>query len=146
MNNVDYKNELLNMVNNLGKDKKFWNRIEGTDNKNSKSNFNKKSFSKDNKNKGDGPIGSNNLRNVANICQNADCYQEVKLYIQYKVGKGNGWDERLSDGRVFGHAVIEDMDRIYKDHNKKDIDALKMISLYFGYLYWKKRAIESGEY
>ena len=125
---IDYKKEIIGMVNKLGEDKNFWDRIKD---------------SKTYKNK-EGKLGSSNIRSVANICQNADCYEEVKLYIEYKIGKGNGWDDTLTNKKRFGEAVIEDMEKVYKMVNGNDKEALKIISLYFGYLFWKKAAIEKG--
>jgi glycine betaine/choline ABC-type transport system substrate-binding protein len=130
MEKINYKKEIIGMVNELGEDKKFWNRMNES-----------KSF----KNK-EGKLGSSNIRSVANICQNADCYEEIKLYIEYKIGKGNGWDDTLTNNKKFGQAIIEDMDKIYEMVNKDDKKTLKIVSLYFGYLYWKKTAIEKGNF
>ena len=66
------------------------------------------------------------------------------MYIKYKIAKGNGWEKKLTNGKIFGEAVIEDMEKIYSDYNKNDENALKMISLYFGYLYWKRYSIEKS--
>lgn len=128
METINYKKEIIGMVEELGKDKVFWNRMNES-----------KSF----KNK-EGKLGSSNIRSVATICQNADCYEEVRLYIEYKIGKRNGWDDFLSNKKMFGQAVIEDMDKIYEMVNKDDKETLKIVSLYFGYLFWKKTAIEKG--
>lgn len=128
MQTADYKKEIISMVENLGNDKNFWESIK----------YDKRG--RETKN-----LGSSNIRSVANICDNADCYEELRLYIEYKIGKGNGWDGKLSNNEVFGRAVIKDMDKIYSDVNKDDKEALKWISLYFGYLYWKKAAIEKGK-
>lgn len=130
MEKINYKKEIIGMVNELGEDKKFWNRMNES-----------KSF----KNK-EGKLGSSNIRSVANICQNADCYEEIKLYIEYKIGKGNGWDDTLTNNKKFGQAIIEDIDKIYEMVNKDDKKTLKIVSLYFGYLYWKKTAIEKGNF
>lgn len=130
MEKSNYKKEILSMVEKLGEDKVFWNRMKES-----------KSF----KNK-EGKLGSSNIRSVATICQNADCYEEIRLYIEYKIGKGNGWDDTLSNKEKFGQAVLEDMDKIYEMANEDDKETLKILSLYFGYLYWKKTAIEKGNF
>lgn len=127
MEKINYKKEIIGMVEELGKDKVFWNRINQS-----------KSFNKE------GKLGSSNIRSVSTLCQNADCYEEIRLYIEYKIGKGNGWDDTLSNSKKFGQAVIEDMDKIYKMTNRDDKETLKIVSLYFGYLFWKKTAIEKG--
>lgn len=128
MEKVNYKKEIIGMVEELGKDKEFWNRINQ---------------SRDYRNK-EGKLGSSNIRSVATVCQNADCYEEIRLYIEYKIGKGNGWDDTLSNKKKFGQAVIDDMDKIYEMAGRDDKETLKIVSLYFGYLFWKKTAIEKG--
>ncbi|GEA30794.1 hypothetical protein [Clostridium diolis] len=128
MEKVNYKKEIIGMVEELGKDKEFWNRINQ---------------SRDYRNK-EGKLGSSNIRSVATVCQNADCYEEIRLYIEYKIGKGNGWDDTLSNKKKFGQAVIDNMDKIYEMAGRDDKETLKIVSLYFGYLFWKKTAIEKG--
>jgi len=128
MEKINYKKEIIGMVEELGKDKAFWNEI-------------KRSIDYRNK---EGKLGSSNIRSVSTLCQNADCYEEIRLYIEYKVGKGNGWDDVLSNKKKFGQAVIEDMDKMYEMASKDDKETLKIVSLYFGYLFWKKTAIEKG--
>lgn len=122
MGENDYKKELIEMVNRLGSNDDFW-KEEGN-------------YKKDKK------PGASNIVSIANICENADCYQEVKLFIEYKIAKGNGWDTTFEGNKKFGEVVIEDMDKIYEEVNRDDKEALKRISLYFGYLYWKKSYIE----
>lgn len=104
----------------------------------SKNNMNKDYRNKDEK------LGASNIRSVANICENADCYQELKLYIQYKIGKGNGWDKPLNNSLTFGQAVLNDMDEIYNEAGKDDDEAIRRIALYFGYMYWQKVSIEKS--
>ena len=125
---INYKKEIIGMVNKIGSYDKFWTRIN-------------QSRTPSNK---EGNLGSSNIRSVATICQNADCYEEVRLYIEYKIGKGNGWDDTLTNSKKFGQVIIEDMDKIYEMVNKDDKETLKIVALYFGYLFWKKTAIEKG--
>lgn len=94
--------------------------------------------------KNDQDLGSSNIRSVANICENADCYEEFKLYIKYKIAKGNGWDKIFKNNMNFGQVVLKDMDEIYIEAGKDDEEALRRISLYFGYLYWEKSSIEKS--
>lgn len=135
MEQINYKKEIIRMVNELGEDKEFWDEIN-----------NKKSRNGKPLKRSEGALGSSNIRSVAAACEKADCYEEIRLFIQYKIGKGNGWEYKLSNNEVFGKAVIKDMDKIYEMANKNDKEALKIISLYFGYLFWKKTAIEKGEF
>lgn len=133
----DYKKELIKMVNELSIDKEFWENMKG--------------YKRAGK---EGKLGSSNIRSVAGICENAECYEEVRLYIEYKIGKGNGWNERIKVKesnnklipKVFGRAVIEHMDRIYHDFDGDDRESLNAMSLYFGYMFWRKVAIENGDY
>lgn len=121
------KKELIEMVNVFGGDQEYWE---------------KKEKEAEDRNKRNDKLGSSNIRAVANICSNTNCYEELKLYIEYKIAKGNGWNEKAVGDKNFGQVVIENMDRIYKDNDDNDVAALKQIGLYFGYLYWKKASIE----
>lgn len=88
-------------------------------------------------------IGSNNIRQLAVLALNADCYEEFKLFIQYKTVKGNGWEAFFDTKNKikFGDVIISYLDKIYEASNKNDKEALNNISRFFGYLYWKKRII-----
>lgn len=121
------KKQLINMVNEFGGDETYWDR---------------KAKEPEDRSKRNEKLGSSNIRAVANICSNTNCYEELKLYIEYKIAKGNGWNEKAVGDKNFGQVVIENMDRIYKDNDENDAEALKQIGLYFGYLYWKKASIE----
>ncbi|MBE6051099.1 MAG: hypothetical protein E7214_10725 [Clostridium sp.] len=126
-----FKKDLINRVKIFGGDKEYWTKMKNNENSNDKNIKSK-------------PVSSN-IRSVANICNNADCYLEVRLYIEYKISKGDGWNEPVNKQKNFGQVVIDDMDSIYDDVNHDDTEALKRISLYFGYLYWQKAAIEKGK-
>lgn len=116
---------LLKYVNEIGDNQKFW------DAKYKRSNDT-------NKNK----IGSNNIRELATLALNADCYEEFRLFIKYKTAKGNGWDAHFNNnGEKFGDVIIKYIDKIYEASNKDDKEALRNIGRFFGYLYWKKRII-----
>lgn len=117
---------LIKYVNEIGNKKEFWEaRYKNT-----------KSTNKD-------KIGSNNIRELAVLALNADCYEEFKLFIQYKTVKGNGWESYfdLQNKKKFGDIIISYLDKIYEASNKNDKEALNNISRFFGYLYWKKRVI-----
>lgn len=123
------KKELINRVKVFGGEEGFWKLQK-------KNAGDKRTKSK---------LGSSNIRSVANICNNADCYAEIRLYIEYKIAKGNGWDEHVVGNKNFGQVVIDDMDYIYEKVEKEDAKAIEWISLYFGYLYWKKATVEKGK-
>lgn len=109
---------LIKYVNEIGNNKEFW---------------------KVNKKK----IGSNNIRELAVLALNADCYEEFKLFIQYKTAKGNGWDSYFNAEKKerFGDVIMSYLDKIYEASNRCDKEALNNISRFFGYLYWRKRII-----
>jgi len=112
-------NTLLQYVNELG-NKSFW--------RSNKSN--------------DKTVGSSNIRNLAVLANNADCYEELRLFIEYKTAKGNGWNKKFDGDTLFGHKILQYLDEIYKKCNRDDRETLKNISKFFGYLYWKVCAIE----
>ena len=121
---------LIKYVNEIGNKKEFWEaRYKNT-----------KSTNKD-------KIGSNNIRELAVLALNADCYEEFKLFIQYKTVKGNGWESYfdLQNKKKFGDIIISYLDKIYEASNKNDKEALNNISRFFGYLYWKKRVIGGSQ-
>lgn len=115
------KELLLNYVEEIGNNTKFWKEDE----RNTKS-----------------EIGSSNIRGLATMANNADCYKEFKLFIEYKTAKGNGWDKNFAKGKKFGDLISEYMDNIYKKCGNDDEKALKNISKFFGYLYWKRYWLE----
>lgn len=123
------KKELISRVENFGGAEGYWKKQE----ENSTDKYKKSK------------LGSSNIRSVANICNNADCYSELRLYIEYKIAKGNGWEEIATDKKNFGQVVLNDMDFIYEKVGKDDSKAIEWISLYFGYLYWKKATVEKGK-
>ena len=131
----NYKKELISMVDELSLDTEFWEEMKNARNSGK-----------------EGKLGSTNIRSLASICTNADCYEEVKLYIEYKIGKGNGWNEIIKvkgdfkNKKMFGRAVIDHLENIYEMCNKDDSETLKQIALYFGYMFWRKVAIEKGDY
>lgn len=84
--------------------------------------------------KNEDAAGSSNIRGVASAVQNAECYDEVKLYIQYKIAKGNGWDIKINNQK-FGDLIIKDLDELVKNINSEK-EKLQIVSNYFGYLYW----------
>lgn len=118
---------LLNFVEELGSDKNFWT----SQGKGKKGGENEK-------------IGSSNIRNMAVLANNADCYEELRLFVEYKIAKGNGWDGKFKGDRIFGHEVLRCMDKIFEMCNRNDREALRNISKFFGYLYWKVYALEKA--
>lgn len=112
------KETLLKYVDEIGSNTKFWNKT------------NRK-------------LGSTNIRGVATTATNAECFKELELYIQFKGSKQNtGWDTEFKDKKNFAKVIIEYMNKIYKE-SEDEKTALRNISLFFGYLFWKKKALEN---
>lgn len=103
-----------------------------------------KSIFKDDDNKG---IGCNQFRELANICNSAECYEEVELLVRYNEAKDcpppksdkspKSWNRLMKDSRTFAGIVIDCMKEI-KDQSDEN-NCLKNLSLFFGYFYWNAR-------
>lgn len=128
--NIEMTKTLLDYVDRLGSNTNFW---FGADRGRGRSRGRGQRERK---------IGSSNIRNLASMAVNAECYKEFRLFIEYKKGKGNGWNDHFENGKVFGDVLLEYMDEIYKKCNYDDDETLKQVSRLFGYLYWKVRAME----
>ena len=87
-------------------------------------------------------LGASNIRSMANVALNCDCYEEFRIFMQYKKAKIDGWKIENDEGKALADMVISDMDEIFKMCDENDREALKWIGQYFGYFYWKKAAIE----
>ncbi|OFI07061.1 hypothetical protein CLOACE_04660 [Clostridium acetireducens DSM 10703] len=129
--NKKLKDELIAYVDEIFKDEDFW---LNKDNKLGK---------KGKELKEGGGVGSTNIRGLANTALNADSYKEFKLYMQYKTAKCNGWEMEFKNNEKLGDVIVFYLEKIYSNANKDDKIALKNISQFFGYFYWKKKVIES---
>jgi len=103
-------------------------------------------------------VGISQFISLANACKIADCVDEVKLLLEYKTAKGNGWEKNVVR-KKFGELIIDKVNRIETtideslgdkeiDSNKADElekEKLKAISQFFGYLYWKAKVITSNK-
>lgn len=101
-------------------------------------------FSGDNTNNG---IGCNQFRELADICNSAECYEEVELLVRYNEAKDcpppnsnkfpKSWNHPMRDGRSFADIVIDCMKKIKEQSDENN--CLKNLSLFFGYFYWNAR-------
>ncbi|RCX13511.1 hypothetical protein DFR58_11751 [Anaerobacterium chartisolvens] len=107
-------------------------------------------------------LGKTQFRSMAELCQKADCPEEIKLMLEYKMAKGNGWDITIGEGKRCGDIFINYIEEIEKktlkdftqegggvpensekDENNKNNKSkenekvLKSMELFFGYMYWK---------
>ena len=90
----------------------------------------------------DKELGASNIRSMANIALNSDCYEEFRLFMEYKKvkGQGKGWGTKINSNQTLADKVIEHLEEIHKQFKGNDKEILKWISQYFGYLYWKRVA------
>lgn len=86
-------------------------------------------------------LGSSNIRAMANVALNCDCYEEFRLFMQYKKSKIEGW-RMLKEEKALADIVIEHLDKIHEVCEERDKETLQWISQYFGYFYWKKASVE----
>lgn len=105
--------------------------------------------SKDKKNNvssADEKTGNNQYRELANICLNAECFEEIELLIMYKEAKtvnGISWSKSYKNKNL-AKIILECM-KIIKDkstdenNNYNDEVCRNNLSLFFGYLYWSAR-------
>ncbi|MFD3157097.1 hypothetical protein ACFIJ5_09585 [Haloimpatiens sp. FM7330] len=101
---------------------------------------------KDNKSRNSKKIGTSQFRDIANMCKNADCSEEIKLLIQYKTTKGNGWNNKIpnkNNGKKFGNIIVDYIEKIEVKFDKDEKSKLDAISKFFGYLFWKAKVVKS---
>ncbi|ENJ9653017.1 hypothetical protein AB2T14_000604 [Clostridium botulinum] len=91
-------------------------------------------------------IGISQFRDIANICKECECCEEIKLLIQYKTAKGNGWNNKIpyeNSGRKFGDIVVEYIEKIERNFDKDENLKIDAVSKFFGYLFWKAKVVKS---
>lgn len=86
-------------------------------------------------------LGKTQFRTLAEICEKARFYEEVKLLVEYKTAKGNGWDQKILGDKKCGEVIIDYMEKIKAQSDEKEL--LQMLQLFFGYLYWKATVLVS---
>ncbi|AVP55250.1 hypothetical protein C3B72_08865 [Clostridium tetani] len=129
------KQEIIKLVDEMSDIEDFSEVIQDEDNKRDRRN------SKFNK-----TIGISQFRDVANICKECECCEEIKLLIQYKTAKGNGWNNKIpygNSGRKFGDIVVEYIEKIERNFDKDENLKIDAVSKFFGYLFWKAKVVKS---
>lgn len=117
-------------------------------------------FGRDNNTSSDRKIGRSQLASLLSDCKNAASVDEMKLYINYKKAKGNGWNDRVN-GRAVADYLIDALNNVEKladnirealklkneDVNSDDMRQIRLMlcEKFFGYLYWKGTALSSEE-
>lgn len=125
--NKDTKKQILDLIEKLdtelddAKTKLFWDDSGSKQQKNEK-------------------VGCNQFRSLAENCRAADCYEEIKLLVEYKTAKaskGNSWQFPCGkDKKAFGIIITEYMEKVKK---LDDAEIMENLQYFFGYLYWKAR-------
>lgn len=141
------KKEIINLVKEFSKMEHFTDCIKEDDDE-----FGKKREIKLNNEKSDGKfkfkIGTSQFREIANLCKRAECVDEIKLFIKYKISKGNGWNNPVSNNenhktKDFGEWVVEYIEKIEKSESQNEKEKLVYISEFFGYLFWQAKVTKS---
>ncbi|MDU1350325.1 hypothetical protein [uncultured Clostridium sp.] len=93
-------------------------------------------------------IGISQFRDIANICKECECCEEIKLLIQYKTAKGNGWNNKIPHkdrGRKFGDIVLQYIEKIERSFDRDENLTIDAVSKFFGYLFWKATVVKSKQ-
>ena len=88
-------------------------------------------------------IGSNQFRELANICRHSDCYEEIEMLIRYNEAKikskNISWAAPMAEaGMTFADVIVSCMQKI-KKYSDSEEQCMKDLSMFFGYFYWNAR-------
>lgn len=88
-------------------------------------------------------IGSNQFRELANICRHSDCYEEIEMLIRYNEAKvknnNTSWaSPMVNSGTTFADIVVGCMQKV-KNASENEQLCMRDLSLFFGYFYWNTR-------
>ncbi len=81
-------------------------------------------------------IGSTQFHELAVLCKQAECYEEVELLVRYSESKcetGKSWSHKYKSGTL-ADTVIKGMEEVKKS-SENDKSCVKNLSYFFGYLY-----------
>ena len=97
----------------------------------------------DEKAQGERKIGHGQFRELAALCDAADCYEEIELLVSYNMAKAKqnqSWAKECSalNNQKFGDLIIQYMKKI-RETEQNDADVLADLTHFFGYLYWQSR-------
>ena len=97
----------------------------------------------DEKAQGDKKIGHGQFRELAALCDAADCFDEIELLVKYNTAKSKphqSWAKECQscNNQKFGDLIIGCMKKI-RDTEQNDSDVLTDLMHFFGYLYWQSR-------
>lgn len=140
------KKEIINMVKEFADMEHFSDCIKEDDDEigkkrevnKLKSNINNKNDSEKYKIK----IGTSQFKDIANLCKKAECTDEIKLFIKYKISKGNGWNNQIGN-KKFGELIINYIEKFEQNECENEREKLVYISEFFGYLFWQAKVTKS---
>lgn len=97
----------------------------------------------DDKTQGDKKIGHGQFRELAALCDAADCFDEIELLVKYNTAKSKphqSWAKECQscNNQKFGELIISYMKTI-RDTEQNDSDVLTNLMHFFGYLYWQSK-------
>lgn len=89
---------------------------------------------------GDKKIGHGQFRELAALCDAADCFEEIELLVKYNTAKSQSWAKKCHNcnNQKFGDLIISCMEKIRKNESDP-ADVLTDLMHFFGYLYWQSR-------
>lgn len=92
---------------------------------------------------GPSKIGSNQFRDLANLCKHSECYDEIEMLIRYNEAKVKAkrvsWASPMKNSSMtFADIIIGCMKRV-KEASADNEQCLNDLSMFFGYFYWNAR-------
>lgn len=97
----------------------------------------------DDKAQGDKKIGHGQFRELAALCDAAECYEEIELLVKYNTAKAKPYQSwakecRTCGNQKFGDIIVSYLQEI-KEKEQNVADVLPDMMHFFGYLYWQSR-------
>lgn len=95
---------------------------------------------REDKRQDDRKIGHGQFRELASLCEAAECFDEIELLVKYNTAKQQSWAKKCSrcSGKKFGELIVDYMKNI-RDTEQNACDVLTDLTYFFGYLYWQSR-------
>ncbi|WPX08784.1 hypothetical protein [Anaerocellum danielii] len=100
-------------------------------------------------------LGKTNIRTTATAILQASCFDEVKLFLEYKGARRNtGWDESFGDCGTFAEFIIKKLEELKKKIDEKykedptfdsEKEVIELSARFLGYIYWKVYGLEDSK-
>jgi len=100
-------------------------------------------------------LGKTNIRTTATAILQASCYDEIRLFLEYKGSRKNtGWDKPFDNSgtaskenkKTFAEYIIEKLDELKEKVDEvyskdptfdKEKEVIELSARFLGYIYWK---------